>query len=79
MGRRGVDVIAKFHAVLAVVSFMTGSTNAEETLRQDRVYAIPQHQRKAEILEAIGKPADATVFAPAIGTGTRGPRIAMIA
>ena len=62
-GRRIQVEIALLH-VFAMVAFGVGQ--AEQTLLQDRVPAIPKGQGKAETTFAVGDPQQ-TVFPPAVG------------
>ena len=67
MRRRAVEVEVIFFDVLAVVAFAV--REPEETLLEDRVFPVPEGERKAEALFVIGDPSD-TVLAPAIGART---------
>src|SRR5437588_9801678 len=63
--RRGiVQVKVIFLYVFAVIAFAV--RQAEEPLLENRVLAVPQCQREAEVLFIIGNTGDA-VFTPAVG------------
>ena len=64
MRRRAVEVEVVLLHVLAVVALAVGE--AEEPLLEDRILAVPQGQREAEVLLVIGDAGDA-VLAPAVG------------
>ena len=64
VGRRAVEVEVVFLDVLAVIAFGVGE--AEEPLLQDRVLPVPERQREAEPLLAVGDSRD-PILAPAIG------------
>ena len=61
--RCGVQIEVVLLHILAVVAFVAGQP--EQALLENCVAAIPQRQRKADALVAVGDTADA-VFAPAI-------------
>src|SRR5690242_17128763 len=64
MGRRAVQIIIIFLNVLAVIGLAVGQ--AEDSLLEDRVLAVPQRQRKAQSLLVVtdpGKP----ILPPVIG------------
>ena len=64
MRRRAVEVEVIFFDVFAVVPFAIGEP--EETFLEDRVFAVPERERKAQPLLVVGDPGKA-VFAPTIG------------
>ena len=64
MCRRAVEVEVIFFDVLAVVAFAV--CEPEEPLLEDRVFSVPEGERKAEELLVIGNPRQ-PVLAPAIG------------
>ena len=64
---RAVEIEVVFLDILAVIAFAIGQ--AEESLLQDRVPAIPQSDREAELLFVIGDSGQ-TIFAPAVSAGT---------
>ena len=68
MRRRGIQVKPIFLGVLAVIAF--GVIKAKKTFFEDRVFAIPQRQRKTKQLILITDASDAIV-APTIGPRTR--------
>src|SRR5947207_10283203 len=68
MRRRPVEVVVQLLHVLAVIPFRTGQ--AEETLFQDGIAAVPHRQREAQDLPIVADPADA-VLAPAIRAASR--------
>jgi hypothetical protein len=51
-----------------VIAFVAGQ--AEQTLFQDRIVAVPERERKANVLMAIADTAE-PVFAPAVGAAAR--------
>src|SRR6476646_2804891 len=64
--RRGiVQIKVIFLYVFAVIAFAV--SQAEEPFFENRVLAVPQRQREAEVLFIIGNSGDA-VLAPAVGT-----------
>src|ERR1700719_3267834 len=64
---RGVEVEIAFLYVFAMIAFVTGQ--AKQAFLQDRIAAVPECRREADMLMAIAYSPDA-VFAPAIGAGT---------
>src|SRR5215831_3341504 len=68
MSRRTVQVDVVLLDVLTVIGLAVGE--AEQTFFQDRVPAIPESNREAELLLIIGDPRKA-IFAPAVGAGPR--------
>ena len=64
VGRRGVEVEVLLLHVLAVVPLLVGQ--AEQSFLEHRVLAVPQGERQARALVAVGKPGQA-VLAPAVG------------
>src|SRR6476646_1713419 len=63
--RRGiVQIKVIFLNVFAVIAFAV--SQAEEPLLENRVLAVPQRQREAEMLFIIGNTGDA-ILAPAVG------------
>src|SRR5262249_24055780 len=66
--RRAVEVEIVLLDILAVVAFAVGQ--AEQTLLDDRVFAVPQGQREAKLLVVV-RNAGHTILAPAVGTGAR--------
>jgi hypothetical protein len=70
MRRRAVEVEVVFFDVLAVIAFAIGQP--EETLLEDRVFPVPEGERKTESLFLV-RDAPETILAPAIG-----PRASMI-
>ncbi len=64
MRRRAVEVKVIFLHVFAVIALAVGQS--EEPLFENWISAVPESQRKAEMLFGIGDPGDA-VFAPAVG------------
>ena len=65
--RRGVEVEVVLLDVLAVVALAVGQ--AEQPLLEDRVLAVPQGQREAELLLVVGDAGEA-VLAPAVGAAS---------
>ena len=65
MCRCAVEVEVIFFDVLAVVAFAV--REPEEPLLEDRVFPVPESQRKAQVLFVIGNTGQ-TVLAPAIGS-----------
>ena len=63
-----VEVEVALLDVLAVIALVAGQ--AEEPLLQDRIAAVPQRDREADALMAVGDAAEA-VLVPAIGARTR--------
>src|SRR5271165_4666062 len=63
MRRRAVEVVVQFLDVLPVITLAVGQ--AEETLLQTRVPAVPQSQRKAPVEAVVAEAGDA-VLAPAV-------------
>src|SRR3989442_5921292 len=68
MRRRAVEVEVVLLDVLPVIALDVGE--AEQSLRDDRILAVPQGQREAEKLLVVGDPGQA-VFPPTIGAGAR--------
>src|ERR1035437_9808594 len=68
MRRCGVKIVIQLLHVLAVVAL--GVRQAEKTLLQNRVPAVPQCEREAEVLFVVADAGDA-VFAPAISPAAR--------
>ena len=68
MSGGGVEIKVILFDVLSVIPFVAGQ--AEQPLLQNRIAAVPQAQREANQLVAIGDAAD-PVFAPAVGPGAR--------
>ena len=66
--RRGVEVEVVLLDVFAVVAFGVGQ--AEETLLENRIVAVPQRERKTELLRVVGN-AGQSVLAPVIGARAR--------
>src|SRR3989441_5897591 len=67
--RRGaVEVKVVLLDVLTVIGFAVGE--AEQTLLENRILAVPQGQREAQLLLVVGKTGQA-VFPPTIGAGAR--------
>ena len=66
--RRAIQVEVVLLDVLAVIALAVGQ--AEETLLEDRVRAVPERQGEAEPLLVIGDAGQA-VFAPAVGARAR--------
>jgi len=64
VGRRAVQVEVVLLDVLAVIGLAVGQ--AKQTFFQDRVPAIPQSNREAELLLVIGDPGQ-TIFSPVVG------------
>src|SRR5262249_32270461 len=64
---RAVQVPVELLAVLAVVPFLPGQP--EQPFLEDRVLLVPQGEREAEVLAAIGDAGD-PVLVPAVGPGT---------
>src|ERR1700676_1085299 len=63
MRRRGIQVVIELLDVLAMIGLIVGE--AEETLLQNRVMAIPQRHRQAQVLLVVADACD-RVLAPAI-------------
>src|SRR6266702_8767762 len=63
MRRRAVEVKVVFLDVLAVIAFVAGKP--EQALFQDRIAAVPQRERKTDLLVAVADACDA-VFIPAV-------------
>ena len=61
---RGVEVVVALLDVLAVVALR--ARQAEEPLLQDRILSVPERDREADVLVAVGN-AHQTVLAPAVG------------
>src|SRR5262249_10192137 len=82
MRRRAVEVEVVFLHVLAVVALAIGQP--EEPFLQDRITAVPEREREAEPLLAVGDSGQ-PVLTPAVGTGTSlvmrevGPRVPVLA
>ena len=68
MRRRRVEVIIKFLHVLAVIAL--GVREAEQTLLQNRILAVPHREREAEPLQTIAETSNA-ILAPAVGAAAR--------
>jgi hypothetical protein len=68
MGRRRVEVEVIFLDVLPVVGLAVGE--AEQAFLEDRVLAVPQGERKAQLLLVVGE-ARQPVLTPVIGAGAR--------
>src|SRR6516165_1158937 len=68
VARRSIDVEIIFLDVLAVVAFVAGQ--AEGTLFEDRVAAVPQRERETQTLLLVAQSAQ-PVLVPAIGAGAR--------
>ena len=68
MRGRGVEVIVELLHVLAVVPFL--AREPEQALLQDRIVAVPQRHRKAEVLAPIRDAGDA-VLVPPVGARAR--------
>src|SRR5205807_748310 len=64
MRRRAVEVEVIFLYFFAVVAFAIGQ--AEKTLLEDGVLAVPEGEREAELLLVVGDAGNA-VLAPAVG------------
>ena len=64
VARHAVQVVVVFLDVLAVVAFLVGQ--AEEPLLEERVAAVPEGERQAEVLKAVAE-AGESVLVPAIG------------
>ena len=64
MRGRGIEVVVALLHILAVVAFRAGQ--AKETLFQDRIFSIPQGQRKTEPAFPVGNTQQA-ILTPAIG------------
>jgi hypothetical protein len=62
----GVEVIVVFFDILAVIAL--GSAQAEETLFQNRIAAIPEREGETEALVIVADAGDA-VFGPTIRSG----------
>src|SRR5882724_4507939 len=60
---RGVEVVVKFLCIFAVIALTV--REAENTLLQNRVSAVPQREREAEALLVVANPRD-SVLTPAI-------------
>src|SRR5688500_2675150 len=68
MRRRRIEVEVVLLDVLAVIPFAVRQT--EQPFLQDRVLAVPERQRKAQLLLVIGDAGQA-VLAPAVGARAR--------
>jgi hypothetical protein len=68
MRRRGVQVPPVLLDVLAVVALVTGE--AEGTLLEDRVAAVPERERQAQQLVLVADAAE-PVLAPAVRPRSR--------
>jgi hypothetical protein len=68
MRRRRIEVVVELLDVLAVVSLAVGQP--EQPFLEQRVAAVPQGQREAEVLPVVAETGNA-VLAPAIGTAAR--------
>src|SRR6516225_8933361 len=68
VARRSIDVEIVFLDVLAVVAFVAGQ--AEGTLFEDRVAAVPQRERETQALLLVAQSAE-PVLVPAIGARAR--------
>src|SRR5262245_50281800 len=66
--RRRIEIEIIFLDVFAVIAFVAGE--AEEALLENRVLAVPEGQREADILMAVADTSQA-VFAPAVGAAAR--------
>src|SRR6185369_9815570 len=66
--RRAVEVEVVLLDVLAMVPLTVGE--AEQSLLQDRVAAVPESQREAQELLVVGNAAQ-PIFAPAVGARAR--------
>ena len=64
VGGQAVEVVVILLDVLAVVALLVGQ--AEESLLEERVAAVPDGQRQAEVLEAVAE-AGESVLVPSIG------------
>src|SRR6267142_5906372 len=62
--RRTVEVEVVLLHIFAMVALVVGQP--EESLLENRIFAVPQGQRKAEALFVIGNPGE-SVFAPTVG------------
>src|SRR4051812_2877146 len=67
MRRRGIQVVVILLAVLAVIALVPGYP--KHPFFQDRIAAVPQRERKANLLMTVADTAQ-TVLIPAIGLGT---------
>jgi len=67
VSRGGVQIEVVFLHILTVVALI--SSEAEQALLENRVFAVPQSESETDQLVAIGNARDA-VLAPAIGTRT---------
>src|SRR5882762_239051 len=65
---RAVEVEVVFLDILSVIALTVGQP--EKPFLENRILAVPQGQREAELLFVIGD-ASQTVFAPAVGARTR--------
>ena len=63
MRRRGVEIVIKFLHVLAVVALCV--RQAEKSFFENRIFAIPERERKTEMLPVVAETGEA-VLAPAI-------------
>src|SRR6185437_2317430 len=63
MRRRRIEIEIVFLHVLAVVPLAVGQP--EQPFLEDRVFAVPERERRAEVLVLVANPGKA-VFAPAI-------------
>src|SRR3954447_5667588 len=68
MARDTIEIPPVLFDVLAMVSLRTGQ--AEHSLFQDRIDAVPQSQRKAKIMMDVGKSRH-PVFVPSVRPGSR--------
>jgi len=82
MRRRCIEVVVELLDVLAVIALAV--REAEQTLFQNRILAVPQRQRQTQALLVIAETGEA-VLAPAIDAAARVivrevvPRVAMLA
>jgi hypothetical protein len=68
MRRRAVQMEVVLLDVFAVVAFV--AVQAKEPLLQDRIPAVPERERKADPLMAVGNAGEA-IFVPAVGARAR--------
>src|SRR5206468_2383634 len=64
VGRGGVEEVVELLYVLAVLPLAVGE--AEHPLLEDRIAAVPEREREAEVLMFVREPGEA-VLAPAVG------------